>query len=341
MGSKSTIDWSNEYLTFEALESGTFQFTNACEYSLNGGAWTSLAAATNTPTLAQGDTIRWRATITPTSSNGIGTFSSSGRYNAVGNPLSIGNGNNFKTSTIREYQFYMLFKNSTKLINANFLVLPTVSTQSCCREMFNGCTNLTTAPKLPATTLASNCYRSMFLYCTSLTIIPALPATTLADSCYQYMFENCRMNLNGSLVLPASVIYSNSYNRMLTNCSSINYIKALATSFNTGMNGFTSGVAKNGTFVKHPDATWSIGSSGIPSGWTILEAVDITIAYTAGNSGAYLKETGSSDVMHNFIDGETYEGEFDDAKTYEIYDANDNLIQTLVTPFSRTVDIII
>ena len=69
--------------------------------------------------------------------------------------------------------------------------------------------------------------------------------------------------------------------------------------------------------------------------------MDITIAYTAGNSGAYLKETGSSDVMHNFIDGETYEGELDDAKTYEIYDANDNLIQTLVTPFSRTVDIII
>jgi hypothetical protein len=37
--------------------------------------------------------------------------------------------------------------------------------------MFRGCTSLTTAPELPATTLASNCYHGMFQGCTSLAYI--------------------------------------------------------------------------------------------------------------------------------------------------------------------------
>ena len=61
----------------------------------------------------------------------------------------------------------------------------------CYSRMFYGCTALTQAPALPATTLANNCYQRMFYGCTSLTQAPALPATTLADHCYGYMFENC------------------------------------------------------------------------------------------------------------------------------------------------------
>ena len=57
--------------------------------------------------------------------------------------------------------------------------------------MFNNCTSLTTAPTLPATTLANNCYAYMFENCTSLTTAPALPATTLANNCYAYMFRGC------------------------------------------------------------------------------------------------------------------------------------------------------
>ena len=57
--------------------------------------------------------------------------------------------------------------------------------------MFQGCTSLTTAPALPATTLDGRCYESMFQGCTSLTTAPALPATTLTDSCYRNMFSGC------------------------------------------------------------------------------------------------------------------------------------------------------
>ena len=61
----------------------------------------------------------------------------------------------------------------------------------CYYSMFEGCTSLTQAPNLPATTLARSCYNNMFFYCTSLTKAPELPATTLANYCYSYMFDNC------------------------------------------------------------------------------------------------------------------------------------------------------
>ena len=58
-------------------------------------------------------------------------------------------------------------------------------------RLFMNCTQLTSPPELPATTLAKNCYYYMFRNCTSLTTAPELPATTLAESCYSYMFYGC------------------------------------------------------------------------------------------------------------------------------------------------------
>ena len=58
-------------------------------------------------------------------------------------------------------------------------------------DMFLGCTALTTAPKLPTTTLAIGCYQGMFWDCTALTTAPALLAETLAESCYMDMFLGC------------------------------------------------------------------------------------------------------------------------------------------------------
>ena len=39
--------------------------------------------------------------------------------------------------------------------------------------------------------MAEKCYRNMFSGCTSLTTAPSLPATTLAFYCYSYMFYGC------------------------------------------------------------------------------------------------------------------------------------------------------
>ena len=57
--------------------------------------------------------------------------------------------------------------------------------------MFYGCSSLTQAPVLPATTLADYCYVNMFYGCSSLTQAPVLPATTLATGCYDSMFYDC------------------------------------------------------------------------------------------------------------------------------------------------------
>ena len=49
--------------------------------------------------------------------------------------------------------------------------------------MFKGCTHLTKAPKLPATTLVDNCYYTMFQNCTSLNNITML-AENIATNCF-------------------------------------------------------------------------------------------------------------------------------------------------------------
>ena len=86
--------------------------------------------------------------------------------------------------------------------------------------MFSGCTSLTTAPALPATTLASNCYNSMFNGCTSLTTAPALPATTLAVRCYDSMFANCK-SMTSIPTLPATNLVESCYYSMFIGCKNI------------------------------------------------------------------------------------------------------------------------
>ena len=95
--------------------------------------------------------------------------------------------------------------------------------QFCYAYLFSGCTALTTAPELPATTLAYGCYAMMFQGCTSLTQAPELPATTLADFCYYYMFENCTA-LTSAPELPAGDLVDNCYAYMFQGCTSLNYV---------------------------------------------------------------------------------------------------------------------
>lgn len=95
-----------------------------------------------------------------------------------------------------------------------------ISTEHCYYAMFNSCSNLTSAPKLPATTLAYYCYSSMFAYCTSLAIAPELPAATLSDGCYDSMFYTCS-DLTSTPELPATTLASYCYNSMFGYCTKL------------------------------------------------------------------------------------------------------------------------
>ena len=121
--------------------------------------------------------------------------------------------------TMAEDCYSYMFAGCTGLTQAPELHATTLAS-SCYHYMFYGCTALTQAPALPATTLANYCYLSMFRKCTSLTQAPALPATTLADHCYQEMFYGCT-NLTQAPTLPATTLTIYCYQQMFYGCTSL------------------------------------------------------------------------------------------------------------------------
>ena len=281
-------DTSSNYLTFVAEESGTFKFYGygSVKYSLdNGTTWNTLASGKDTPTVAAGNRIMWKAGLRPRGiqedtdyGHGIGFFSSSGKFSAEGNIMSLLCNDNFADFTNLygyDYAFNILFFNCTGLTSAENLILPATTLASYCySNMFQGCTSLTTAPSLPATTLANNCYEYMFKGCVSLGTVPGdlLPATTLAERCYWGMFYGCRI-LWGPPRLPAPTLVKGCYGYMFYNTDILDFIICLATDIsaeNCTYDWLNGNGAVRGDFYKAPGMNdWTRSPSGIPGSWTI------------------------------------------------------------------------
>ena len=315
---QAAVDFSTKPLTFSILSAGTInwtasntKFTKTIKYKLNNGVWTSITSNTSSSApkinVVEGDKIQFKGNNTQyaTGTSAYNSFSgSTALFEAEGNIMSLIYGDNFKNNLAisSTYAFASLFRNCTKLVSAENLVLPaTTLADSCYRNMFQECSSLTTAPALPATTLANSCYLGMFFSCTSLkttpeltadtlaegcywsmfnkcsslTTAPALPATTLAKSCYRYMFQDCT-SLTTAPTLPATTLADSCYQYMFFGCTSLNYIKCLATNISASncTGSWVGGVASTGTFVKASSMTsWSTdSSSGIPTGWTVQNA---------------------------------------------------------------------
>ena len=205
-------------------------------------------------------------------------------------------------TTLANRCYVSMFFNCTSLTTAPALPATTLA-DNCYSYMFRGCTSLTTAPALPATTLVESCYEQMFNGCTSLTATPVMTivelsgiqkqcrymfkgcssmttsnitinATNTVTACYEEMFNGCT-SLRNAPALPATVIASWAYYQMFNGCSNINSMTCLATEgFDTynAVTNWTNGVAANGTFTKAANATWPTGASGIPQGWTVVDA---------------------------------------------------------------------
>ena len=83
-----------------------------------------------------------------------------------------------------------MFAGCTSLINVvDILPAETLSQANVYYDMFNGCTSITTAPKLPAKTTTNSCYYRMFYGCTNLNKITALFETTpnTSNATYQWV----------------------------------------------------------------------------------------------------------------------------------------------------------
>ena len=294
------------YLTILALEDGLTASlsNNACQYCVDGdNNWIDLPAGTATQAINQGQTLSFKGNLTPNSSGGIGTFTINKQCNLEGNCMSMLFGDDAANNNSldgKSFAFRYLFKNCTTIIEVSESFLPattlsdycyssmffycrnlttapelpaTTLADDCYQRMFDGCSSLTTAPELPATTLADDCYLYMFSGCTSLTTAPALPATILSGNCYSSMFEDCT-SLTTAPELPATTLVQGCYRQMFRDCSNLNYIKMLATDISATncLSGWVSGVSSTGTFVKNANMTsLSTGTSGIPSGWTVVD----------------------------------------------------------------------
>ena len=133
---------------------------------------------------------------------------------------------NYATAGTSSAIFRGLFKDCSVLTSAPELPATTLA-EHCYDSMFAGCTNLAAAPELPATTtLAPYCYKSMFYDCTSLTEAPELPATTLANQCYGMMFHGCT-KLTEAPELKAAMLVEDCYNGMFAGCTSLTAAPAL------------------------------------------------------------------------------------------------------------------
>ena len=113
----------------------------------------------------------------------------------------------------------------SKLTSAPELPAETLA-DSCYYSMFAFCTDLNKVPALPADTLAPNCYHRMFNGCTGLRAMPALPATTLGKECYREMFQGCT-NLTEAPDLPATTLTEICYLGMFQDCTGLTTAPAL------------------------------------------------------------------------------------------------------------------
>ena len=146
-------------------------------------------------------------------------FRLSAKAGCSGNIQTLLDWENPPTSIPADDCYNKMFFGCTNLTTAPELTATTLTTH-CYDSMFGNCTNLTTSPDLPATTLAGSCYSSMFLGCTSLTLAPELPATTLAQYCYSNMFRGCT-NLTTAPALPATTLANYCYGYMFQGCSKL------------------------------------------------------------------------------------------------------------------------
>ena len=229
-------------LTFKILSSGNIickatsdvaVADRGLSYDINNtGEWTSVeltAAGVEIP-VNNGDIIRFQRTAAPgTSETAYCSFDSTCNFIVYGKIASLGN---FST-TPTDYRYYKLFEGITGLIDAKGLaLLPNKANAHIYQEMFSGCTNLRSAPKLPATRIGHYAYYKMFYGCTSLEVAPDLPGnmaisgsmSNIGDYSYYSMFEGCTSLIQVPSI-SANSLGGRSCARMFYGCTGITGFK--------------------------------------------------------------------------------------------------------------------
>ena len=232
---------SNEAVGFkmEAVKGEESDFIiSGLEYSVNNGYWKQISGSRISEAITFGGgngNLRLRGKNLYGTATYMGyakiSFTPSNETNAkvacTGDIRTLLDYENYNTVDTNYALFCHLFENCTQLTSAPELPATTLANR-CYYSMFNGCTSLTPAPALPATTLADECYSGMFYGCTSLTQAPELKATTLADKCYLGMFAGCTL-LTTAPALKAETLAESCYQSMFQGCTKLQSVTMLAT----------------------------------------------------------------------------------------------------------------
>ena len=218
------------------------ELDSSIEYSVNGGAWENFE--TNGVVDAYGmsttDPVPFTNNLRMRGKSESGTVSTNTGFmisfvddntlvTCSGDIRTLVDYTNYETTSTANACFFGLFMNCSALAYASGLKLISNNNkmvESCYESMFAGCEKLTSAPELPATTLAESCYKGMFMGCTSLTSAPELPAEKLANFCYVDMFDSCK-SLTSAPELPATTLAQSCYVGMFAGCSNLTTAPAL------------------------------------------------------------------------------------------------------------------
>ena len=181
------------------------------------GGWSPYTIDTVITLANIGDCVQFQNTLETlgTDNSNYAKFVMTGKIAATGNCMSMLN----YSDKVSSYAFNRLFEGCSSLTSAPELPATTFD-YYCYQYMFHNCTSLTSAPKLPATTLSVGCYGHMFDGCSSLTSVPKLPATSLGTYCYSAMFIYCKSIVNAP-ELPATTLAGYCYQYMFYGCKSI------------------------------------------------------------------------------------------------------------------------
>ena len=222
-----------DYLTFSADDTqtmtiklnGSYVLDESLQYSVNEGAWEQLKAATAITFGGDNGTLRLRGK----SAGGMATEMT--KYAKItfgysnvpvacsGDIRTLVDYEDYQTADTDEARFCYLFDGCKGLTSAPALPATTLADKSY-YGMFRNCSGLAASPVLPATTLTTSCYSNMFYGCTGLTGAPSLPATTLANMCYYNMFYGCT-GLASAPSLPATTLAESCYSNMFYGCTGL------------------------------------------------------------------------------------------------------------------------
>ena len=231
------------YVTFTAKDPQTFKMTtyndyiiSELDYSVGGNEWAAVKKDTEISFGGANGDLRLRGKNTAGTATGTVqyatyatiTFTKSNVPVAcTGDIRTLLDWNNYATVNTENARFIKLFENCSVLTSAPELPATTLA-RNCYAFMFSGCTNLKTAPELPAKALKDQCYYGMFAMCTNLKTAPKLPAKISRIDCYSDMFSGCT-NLK-SAELSIEYLYRDCCKSMFNNCTNLSSVTMLAPS---------------------------------------------------------------------------------------------------------------